>query len=91
MTAPIFFEIARPSATFPGFFRYREVDGAFVVTNAQGDFILLTREEFKAFVEGRIERGTEPTQTSLRLRKFRQVDPVPLPQINASIRLYGVE
>ncbi len=59
MTAPVFFEIARPSASFPGFFRFREVDGAFVVTNAQGDFILLTREEFKGFVEGTIERGTE--------------------------------
>ena len=59
MTAPVFLEIARPSASFPGFFRFREVDGAFVVTNAQGDFILLTREEFKGFVEGTIERGTE--------------------------------
>ncbi len=59
MTAPVFFEIARPSASFPGFFRFREVDGVFVVTNAQGDFILLTREEFKGFVEGTIERGTE--------------------------------
>lgn len=59
MTAPVFFEIERPSESFPGFFRFREVNGTFVVTNAQGDFILLTREEFKAFAQGTIARGTE--------------------------------
>lgn len=59
MTAPVFLEVTRPSTSFAGFVRFREVDGVFVVTNAQGDFILLTREEFKGFVEGTIEPGTE--------------------------------
>lgn len=50
--------IEKPSVTFPAFFRVREVSGSFVVTNAQGDWVILTREEFKAFGEGTVERGT---------------------------------
>ena len=41
--------VTHPSATYPAFFRYREVAGSYVITNAQGDFATLTREEFKAF------------------------------------------
>jgi hypothetical protein len=51
--------ITRPSATFAGFTASARSDGSLVITNAQGDFILLTRDEFKAFVEGTIARGTE--------------------------------
>ncbi|MBP6834981.1 MAG: His-Xaa-Ser system radical SAM maturase HxsB [Deltaproteobacteria bacterium] len=51
--------IEKPSVTFPAFFRVREVGGAFVVTNAQGDWVILTAPEFKAFGEGTVERGTD--------------------------------
>ena len=51
--------IEKPSTTFPAFFRVREVKGSFVVTNAQGDWVLLTAPEFKAFGEGTVERGTD--------------------------------
>lgn len=30
--------IERPDLAFPAFFRFRKVDGDYVVTNAQGDF-----------------------------------------------------
>ena len=51
--------IEKPSVTFPAFFRVREVSGSFVVTNAQGDWVVLTAPEFKAFGEGTVERGTD--------------------------------
>ena len=51
--------IEKPSVTFPAFFRVREVSGSYVVTNAQGDWVILTAPDFKAFGEGTVERGTE--------------------------------
>lgn len=50
--------IENPSVTFPAFFRVREVSGSYVVTNAQGDWVILTAPDFKAFGEGTVERGT---------------------------------
>ncbi len=50
--------IRKPDTNFPAFFRFREVDGAYVVTNAQGDFVLLTPEEFRAFGEGTVDRAS---------------------------------
>ena len=50
--------IEKPSVTFPAFFRVREVSGSFVVTNAQGDWVVLTAPDFKAFGEGTVEPGT---------------------------------
>jgi uncharacterized protein len=50
--------IENPSATFPAFFRVREVSGSFVVTNAQGDWVILTAADFKAFGEGTVERAS---------------------------------
>lgn len=51
--------IEKPSVTFPAFFRVREVSGSFVVTNAQGDWVVLAAPEFKAFGEGTVERGSD--------------------------------
>lgn len=51
--------IEKPSVTFPAFFRVREVSGSYVVTNAQGDWVILTARDFKSFGEGTVERGTE--------------------------------
>ena len=50
--------IQKPDLNFPAFFRFRRLDGTYVVTNAQGDFVLLTPEEFRAFGEGTVERGS---------------------------------
>lgn len=51
--------IQKPDTNFPGFFRFREVNGFYVLTNAQGDFTLLSPEEFRAFGEGRVDRGSD--------------------------------
>jgi His-Xaa-Ser system radical SAM maturase HxsB len=50
--------ITTPSTSAPAFFRFRKVDGAYVLTNAQGDFVILTAEEFRAFGEGKVTRET---------------------------------
>jgi His-Xaa-Ser system radical SAM maturase HxsB len=50
--------ITQPSATYPAFFRYREVAGSFVITNAQGDFATLSADEFRAFAEGTVAGGS---------------------------------
>ncbi len=51
--------ITRPDLSFPAFFRFRRVGDVYVVTNAQGDFVTLRPEEFKAFGEGTVARGGE--------------------------------
>lgn len=51
--------IEKPDLSFPAFFRFRKVDGDYVVTNAQGDFVILTAAEFKAFGEGTVARDSE--------------------------------
>ncbi len=61
--------VTTPSATYPAFFRVREVAGHYVITNAQGDFTTLTREEFKAFAEGSVERGS-PLHARLKAGNF---------------------
>ena len=51
--------IRTPDFTFAGFFRHRALaDGTYVVTNAQGDYVLLSPEEFRAFVEGTVARDS---------------------------------
>lgn len=55
---PMLSLVKNPSATAPGFFRYRELGDAYVVTNAQGDWVLLSAEEFKAFAEGAVDRAS---------------------------------
>lgn len=51
--------IAKPDVNFPAFFRVRRVDGVYVITNAQGDFLILSPEEFRAFGEGSVPRGSD--------------------------------
>jgi hypothetical protein len=47
------------SPTKPAFFRWREVGDNVVITNFEGNFLILSRDEFAAFAEGRIEAGEE--------------------------------
>ncbi len=44
---------------FPAFFRHREVAGKVVITNAEGSFLILTPDEFTAYVTGRIAADSE--------------------------------
>jgi uncharacterized protein len=40
-------------------FKHREVGGKVLVTNTEGDFLLLTPDEFAAFARGEVARGTD--------------------------------
>lgn len=51
-------EVRKVSATVPAFFRYRELDGAELITNGAGGWLWLDPPELRDFVEGRIEPGT---------------------------------
>jgi His-Xaa-Ser system radical SAM maturase HxsB len=57
------------SHTFAMPFRHREVGGKVLVTSTEGDFLLLSRDEFGAFARGDIEKGT-PLYTKLAERNF---------------------
>lgn len=58
MTMNLDFPIAKPDYSFPAFFRHRKVGDHYVVTNAQGDFVILKPEEFKAFGEGTVAKDS---------------------------------
>lgn len=51
-------QIRRPDLAFPAFFRYREVAGRYVLTNQEGSFVLLAPEEFRAYLEGTLDRAS---------------------------------
>ncbi len=48
--------LSRLSATFPAFFRHREVAGRHLLTNYEGGFVLLDAQEFGAFSRGEVPR-----------------------------------
>ena len=45
--------------TFPAFFRYRRIGDDYLVTNLVGQWIFLSPNEFRDFVEGRVEVGSD--------------------------------
>ncbi len=51
MTAPL-----TPKIGFPAYFRHREVAGHNVLTNFEGNHLVLNHQDFAAFVEGAVER-----------------------------------
>ena len=54
MNAPL-----RPNIGFPAYFRHREVAGKMVLTNFEGNHIILSQDDFQSFVEGTVERGSD--------------------------------
>jgi uncharacterized protein len=62
-------QIRKPSASFAMPFKHRAVGGKILVTNTEGNFILLEEAEFHAFVEGTIATGT-PLYARLAERNF---------------------
>src|SRR5208282_5386679 len=56
-----------PSFAMP--FRHREVGGKVLVTSTEGDFLMLSHDEFGAFARGDIEKGT-PLYARLAERNF---------------------
>jgi len=57
------------SQSFAMPFRHREVGGKVLVTTTEGDFLLLTRDEFASFARGDVEKGS-PLYTRLSERNF---------------------
>jgi His-Xaa-Ser system radical SAM maturase HxsB len=53
MNAPL-----RPNIGFPAYFRHREVAGQMVLTNFEGNHIILSPEDFRSFVEGTVPRDS---------------------------------
>ncbi|MFO0631665.1 MAG: His-Xaa-Ser system radical SAM maturase HxsB [Nannocystaceae bacterium] len=51
-------DVATPLRTqgYPAFFRYRELGERVVVTSLEGEWIVLDRDEFRAFVGGTVDR-----------------------------------
>ena len=43
-----------PKVGFPAFFRFREVAGKVVVTNFEGNYLILDKDDFARYVEGRV-------------------------------------
>lgn len=49
----------RTNGTFAAFCRFREVGDRVVVTSQHGDYVVLGRDDFARFVDGRVDPGTE--------------------------------
>ena len=62
-------QLRRPSTSFAMPFRHRDVGGKVLVTNTEGDFLLLSPEEFGHFAAGDIAKGT-PLYARLSERNF---------------------
>ena len=52
-------QLRRPSTTFALPFRHREVDGKILITNTEGNFLVLSKEDFVRFAEGEVPKETE--------------------------------
>ena len=52
-------DYASASRRLPAFFRFREVAGRVVVTNYEGNFLILQPDEFARFARGDLESGSE--------------------------------
>ena len=50
-------QIRKADHRFQAFFRYREVGERVVITNQEGSFLVLSRDEFGQFAAGTVERG----------------------------------
>lgn len=48
----------RLDADGPAFFRWRQVGDNVVITNLEGNFLILSEDEFRSFAEGRLEEGS---------------------------------
>ncbi|MGH7440243.1 MAG: His-Xaa-Ser system radical SAM maturase HxsB [Polyangiaceae bacterium] len=52
-------QIRKPSASFAMPFKHRAIGEQVLITNTEGSFILLSQPDFRSFLEGTIEKGTE--------------------------------
>ena len=66
-------QVEKIDPAFPAFFRYRVVDGRYLVTNQVGQFHVLTPAEFKAYVDGTLDPTSE-TYQALREKNFLRAE-----------------
>lgn len=52
-------QIRKPSHSFQAFFRYRAVADKVVITNQEGRFLVLTKDEFQQFSEATVDPASE--------------------------------
>jgi His-Xaa-Ser system radical SAM maturase HxsB len=62
-------QLRRPSTSFAMPFRHRAVGGKVLITSTEGNFLMLTPEEFALFAEGNVAKGT-PLYQRLAERNF---------------------
>lgn len=62
-------QIRKPSTTFALPFNHRSVGGRVLITNTEGNFLLLHQDEFRQFAEGTVARDSELFQR-LKERNF---------------------
>ncbi|MEI8255198.1 MAG: radical SAM protein, partial [Deltaproteobacteria bacterium] len=62
-------QLKKPDTSFQAFFRHRRVGDRYVITNYEGGYAILTQEQFGAFIEGRIPKGS-PLYVELAAKNF---------------------
>jgi His-Xaa-Ser system radical SAM maturase HxsB len=62
-------QIGTPSARFAAPFKHRDVGGKVLITNTEGNFVLLTHDEFASFARGDVPEGS-PLYQRLAERNF---------------------
>jgi His-Xaa-Ser system radical SAM maturase HxsB len=62
-------QIRKPDSKGPAFFRFREVGDRTVITNFEGEYLVLSGDEFRAFAEGAVPRESE-LYARLRAKNF---------------------
>ena len=59
----------QPKAGTQAFFRFRKVGDSFLITNFEGNWLILSADEFKHYVEGTVPEGSE-LETKLNEKNF---------------------
>ena len=49
--------------SYQSFFRFREVGDKVIISNYEGEWLGLTRDEFKAYAEGTVAEGSAPSSS----------------------------
>jgi uncharacterized protein len=62
-------QIRKPNRDFQAFFRYRQIGEKVVLTNQEGNFLVVSQDDFRKFAEGTVEKSS-PLYQKLAERNF---------------------
>ena len=62
-------QIRKPNRDFQAFFRYRQIGEKIVLTNQEGNFLVVSQDDFRKFAEGTVEKAS-PLYQKLAERNF---------------------